>query len=231
VQGDSVHAQQDLTSSQRVRALVQKASRTQALRDQVLEDLEARCKEIDQLSVQIDVLAKVGELFRALMDLLVLSHVRSVEAVITEGLRTIFFDQKLSFEAEIAQRYNRICVDFFMQQERLEGRHIVRGRPLTNFGGGPSTIASLVLRLLVLMRLKRSPLLLLDETLSAISTEYIDQTGLFLRKLADSTGTPILLVTHKHEFLDQSTVAYTASEGGVEGTPHLEVQRLRGGSP
>ena len=229
MQGDTVHAQQGV-NSQRVRALTQRASRLQALRDQIRDDLEARCKEIDQLAVRIDVLAKVGELFRALMDLLVLSHVRSVESVITEGLRTIFFDQKLSFEAEVAQRYNRICIDFFMQQERLEGRHIVRGRPLANFGGGPATIASLVLRLLVLMRLKRSPLLLLDETLSAISPEYIDQTGLFLKKLAASTGTPILLVTHKHEFLDQATMAYTASEGGEEGNPHLEVQRLRGGS-
>jgi DNA repair exonuclease SbcCD ATPase subunit len=214
-----------------VRALVQRASRVQAVRDQIQADLDSRCKEIDQLAVRIDVLAKVGELFRALMDKLVMSHVRSVEAVITEGLRTIFFDQTLTFEAEITTRRDRINIDFFVRQER--GNHVVRGRPLSNFGGGPATIASFVLRLLVLMKLKRTPMLFLDETLSAISPEYIEQTGLFLKKLAASTGTPILLVTHKHEFLDAATVSYAASEQTPSGglMPRVEVQRLRGSTP
>jgi DNA repair exonuclease SbcCD ATPase subunit len=199
------------------------------LRDQVREDLEARCKEIDQLSSRIEVLVKVGELFRALMDRLVLSHVRSVESVITEGLRSIFFDQTLTFEAEIATRYNRICVDFYLRQER--GRYVVRGRPLANFGGGPATIASLVLRLLVLMKLKRKPFLFLDETLSAISPEYIDQTGLFLRKLSASTGTHILLVTQQRDFVEKATRAYAASEHDTGNKPPcLEIHCVREGA-
>lgn len=226
---DAVHAEQALTSSQRVRALAQRASRIEALRDQAQEELEARCKEVDQLSLRLDVLVKVGELFRALMDRLVLSHVRSVEAVITEGFRAIFFDQVLTFEAEITTRYNRICVDFYIKQER--GRHVVRGRPLGNFGGGPATIASLVLRLLVLMKLKRKTVLFLDETLSAVSPEYIDQTGLFLRKLAASTDTPILLVTQQRDFVEKATVAYMASEHEADGkAPSLAIHHVRGGS-
>jgi DNA repair exonuclease SbcCD ATPase subunit len=229
VQGDAVHAEQTLSVAQRVKALNQRASRVQGQRDHVREELELRSKEIDQLSVRIDVLVKVGELFRALMDRLVMSHVRSVESVITEGLHSIFFDQTLTFEAEIVQKYSKIHIDFFMRQER--GRYVVRGRPMTNFGGGPATIASLVLRLLVLMKLKRKPILFLDETLSAISDEYIDQTGLFLRKLAVSTGTPILLVTQKREFVEKATVAYIATEDAMGGQPpRLDIQCVRGGS-
>ena len=229
MQGDALHVEQGLTTSQRVRALSQRASHVTALRDQAKEDLEARCLEIDQLSLRIDVLVKVGELFRALMDKLVMSHVRSVEAVITEGFRAIFFDQTLTFEAEIATRYNRICVDFFIKQER--GKYVVRGRPLENFGGGPATIASLVLRMLVLMKLKRKTVLFLDETLSAISAEYIDQTSLFLRKLAASTGTPILLVTQQRDFAEKATVAYMASEQVEEGKmPRLAIHHVRGGA-
>ena len=176
----------------------------------------------------MDVLAKVGELFRALMDRLVMNQVRSVEKVITEGLRTIFFDQVLSFEAEIVQRYNRIHIDFYIRQEHDGGKYVVRGRPLSNFGGGPATIASFVLRLLVLMKLKRWPVLLLDETLMAVSPEYIEQTSLFLKKLAQSTGTPLLLVTQQHAFIEQSTLVYSASEGISEGRPRLEIHRVRG---
>ncbi len=229
MQGVAVYAEQGLTAGQRVKALSQRASRIQTLRDQVSEELDARCKEIDQLSARIDVLVKVGELFRALMDRLVMSHVRSIESVITEGLRSIFFDQTLTFEAEIATRRDRINIDFFIKQERSNGKFVVRAPPLTNFGGGPATIASFVLRLLVLMKLKRSPILLLDETLSAMSSEYIDQTSLFLKKLAVSTGTPILLVTHKHDFVDCATAAYAASEEVTEGEePRLELRRIRG---
>lgn len=227
MQGDAVHAQQALTASQRVKALVQRASRIQAVRDQAREELETRGKEIDRLAQRIDVLVKVGELFRALMDRLVMSHVRSIEAVITEGLRTIFFDQNLTFEAEIATRRDRICIDFFIRQER--GRQVIRGRPMTNFGGGPATIASFVLRLLVLMKLKRTPMLFLDETLSAISPEYIEQTGLFLKKLSTSTKTPILLVTQQHAFIDAATVSYAGTEEAKDGkAAHVVVHKVRG---
>lgn len=229
MQGDALHAQQEVGA--RVRALTQKASRIQALRDQVLEELELRCKEIDQLAARIDVLVKVGELFRALMDKLVMTHVRSVEHVITEGLKSIFFDQTLSFEAEVSTRRDRICVDFVVRQERSGGKYVVRGDPMTNFGGGPATIASLVLRLLVLMKLKRRSLLFLDETLSAISPEYIDQTCLFLNKLSTSTGTPILLVTQQHAYMEHCTLAYAASEHSSDGrAPCLQVHKVRGSS-
>ena len=230
MQGDTLHGLHGLTDwRKRVQNLNRSAARLQAVRDQLSNDLEVRHREVEGLAVRVERLTKVGELLRALMDKLVHSQVRSVETLITGGLRSIFFDQQLTFEAEIVQRYNRVHIDFFIRQERGGGRFVVRGRPLTNFGGGPATVASLVLRVLVLMKLQRTPLLLLDETLSAISTEYIDQTGLFLKKLAASTGTPILLVTHKHEFLDQATAAYSASEHAVDGRPpRLDVHRLRG---
>ena len=217
-----------MSTGERVRSLAQRAARAQALRDQVSNELDLRAKEVDQLAARIEVLVKVGELFRALMDRLVMSQVRSVESVITEGLHTIFFDQKLFFEAEIVQRYNKVNIDFYIRQEHDGGKYTVRGRPLTNFGGGPSTIASLVLRLLVLMKLKRWPMLILDETFPAISPEYVDQTVLFLKKLAATTGTPILLVTQQHAWIDHASAVYAASEGVTNGRPRLEVHRVRG---
>lgn len=226
MQGDPVRPEHGLTS--RVRALSQKGARTQAIRDQVRNDLDAKTQEIDELGRKIDVLVKVGELFRALMDRLVQTHVKSVESVVTEGLRTIFHNQDLSFEAEIVQRYNRIWIDFFISQSRSGGKFLVRGHPLESFGGGPASIASFVLRLVALLKLKRWPLLLLDETMAAISPEYIDQTGQFLKKLATSTNTPILLVTHKHEFLDHATIAYNASEEVSAGQPRLSLTLVRG---
>lgn len=208
----------------RVKALRETASGCQALRAQLQRELDLRTQEVEALSTKLDTLAKVGELFRALMDRLVMDHVRSIEGVITEGLRTIFVDQELAFEAEVTQRYNKIAIDFCLRQDNQ--RMPIKGHPLEAFGGGPSSVASLILKVLALRRLKKWPLLALDETLAAVSDEYIDQTGLFLQKLAAKTGISILLVTHKASFLEHADIGYKGTEIVAEdGTRHLRLQR------
>jgi hypothetical protein len=161
------------------------------------------------------------------MDKLVLDQVRSIEAVVTEGLKSIFFDQPLKFEAEVSQSRNKVNIDFFFKQG--EGAMAVRGSPLESFGGGPSVVASLVLRLLSILRLKRAPVIFLDEALGAINgDEYIDTAGQFLQKLAASTGIDILYVSQKQSFVDHADIAYV---GGTETLPDglwsLTIQRLR----
>lgn len=228
MQGDSLHARQELTWGPRLRALTDRAAQLQAIRDQAKSDLASRTQEVDGLSSRIEVLTKVGTLFQALMDRLVLQHIKSIESVVTEGLQTIFHDQDLSFEAEVGQRYNRLAIDFYIKQDHIQ--FPIRGRPLESFGGGPSSLASLVLRVLALLRLKRWPVLLLDETLAAVSDEYVDQTGQFLEQLASTLGITILLVTHKQAFVDHATIAYSGSEQMEGNRPRLQLHRLRGAS-
>jgi len=210
VPSDEVHAIQGL--SQRVRALSDRAIRLTTLRDQVQKDLDTKQAEVVSLTERIDLLVKVGELFRTLMDLLVVKQVRAVEEIVTEGLQSIFFDLNLSFESDIVPRYNKVAVDFFVRQGKKDDPLSFRGRPLESFGGGPSSVASLVLRVITVLRLKLFPMLILDEALGAVSDEYTDPTALFLRTLAQKMGVDILLVTHKQAFLDHANTAYRCSE-------------------
>jgi hypothetical protein len=161
------------------------------------------------------------------MDKLVLDQVKSIEDIVTEGLKSIFFDQQLKFEAEVSQKYNKVAIDFFFRQGA--DATAVRGHPLESFGGGPSSIASLVLRLLSLLRLKRTPVILLDETLGAVNgDEYIDAAGRFLHKLASTTGIDILYVSQKATFVDHADVAYQAgSETHEDGRWSLNLRRVR----
>ena len=220
MQSDSVRSGHRL----RAKSLREKASGIQALHARLQRDLATRMQEVDTLTNTIDQLNKVGELFRALMDRLVMDHVKSIESVVTDGIRTIFVDLDLYFEAEITTRYNKIAIDFFFRQDNQ--RMPIKGPPLENFGGGPSSIASLILKVLAMRRLKKFPLIVLDETLSGVSAEYIDATGLFLRELAAKTGFSVLLVTHKTEFLDHAVVGYKGSEVVEgDGTRRLRLQR------
>ena len=209
---------------QRVETLKTTSVRLQTQRDALASDHARAVREVEELNVTVEKLSKTSELLRVLMDKLVFEQVRAIESVVTEGLKTIFFDQNLSFEALVGTSRGRVSIDLLIRRAR--GDMDVVGPPLETVGGGISSIASLTLRLLALMRLKKFPLLLLDETLNAVSDEYVDQTGQFLAKLAETTHIPILLVTHKQAFLDHAKVSYQAFEDVDE---QLGIKKLRGG--
>ena len=211
----------------KTRDLNRKAIRLQVERDSLVSDLATKEAEVRKLSEDIEKLTKVGELLRVLMDKLVLDQVRSIEGIVTEGLNTIFHDQTLTFETEVATKYNKVSIDFLLRQGQNETA--VVGHPLESFGGGPASVASLILRLLALLKLKKWPLLLLDEALAAVSDEYTDHAGKFLCKLAESTGIDLLMITHKQSYLDHAHTAYHGIEDvQPDGTWNLGLKRIRG---
>lgn len=224
MQGDPLRSLSEVES--RLKAVVAKTNRLQARRDQVASDLRETESEIADLSLRIEKLTKVGELFRSLMDLMVNRQVRSIEGVVSQGLKTIFHDQDLSFDAEVGTKYNKIAVDFFIRRE--DGGRVIRGEPLESFGGGPTSVASLALRVLAIFRLKLWPMLLLDESLAAVAEVYVDATGQFLAGLAQRMKMDILLVTHTQSFLDHANCAYMATEqDDKEGGVRLALKRIR----
>jgi len=225
--GDSIHAVEGL--SPRVRALHGTAVRLVTLRDRLRTEQASKQREVQELSNRIELLTKVSELFRALMDRLVVDQVRSVEAVVTEGLQSIFHDLDLWFEADVEQKYGKVSIDFLFRQGAKDDPLSHRGKPLGSFGGGPSSVASFILRLLTVLRLKLCPVLLLDEALNAVSTEYIDLTSQFLQGLANKMGVDISLVTHKQGFLEHADQAYHCAEVVSEDgkTRHLTLRSVK----
>jgi ABC-type thiamine transport system ATPase subunit len=81
--------------------------------------------------------------------------------------------------------------------------------------------------MMAVLRLKRKPLLLLDETLASVSDEYVDATGSFLQQLSEAMKVDVLLVTHKQAFLDHADKSYRCSEVMSEGDlRHLELRSV-----
>ena len=212
----------------RVEALKTSATRVQTRRDALVHQRERTSREIVSLTDRVEKLTKTGELLRALMDKLVVDQVKAIESIVTEGLKSIFFDLDLAFQAEVGQSRGKIAIDLLVKRSQNDIEIV--GPPLETTGGGVSSIASLTLRLLALLRLKKFPILLLDETLSAVSDYYVDQTGQFLGKLAETTNIPILLVTHNQAFLDHAKTAYQGCEEQSTDSPSwsLGLKRLRG---
>jgi hypothetical protein len=219
----NVHDVADLT--RRTDLVVQKAVKLHTLRDSVQSDADSCAKKIRDLDAEIEILSKVGELFHILMDQLVNQQVRSVERVATEGLHTVFHDLNLSLESDVGPKYNKISVEFAIRRGTLDDPFSHVGPPLDSFGGGPSSVVSLILRILAIKKLKLWPFLILDESLAAVSDDYVDAAGRFIRDLADRLGFDVLLVTQKTAFLDHAHSAYRCQEEEVSDGTHLVLRR------
>jgi chromosome segregation ATPase len=225
--GDPIHVVEGLGG--RVRALETRVIRLTALRNRVVSDIESKQHEVSELSQRIEKLAKVLELYRHLLDSLVLQQVKSVEDVVTEALREVFYDQNLSLESELSLKYGKVAVDFFFRQGERGHLQSHRGKPLENFGGGPSSVTSLALRVLTVLKLKRWPFVAMDESLGAVSDEYLEQASRFTQKVAKELGVDLLLVTHKPVLLEHADRSYrctdVAEDDGV--THHLSLRSLK----
>jgi DNA repair ATPase RecN len=224
---NSVHALKGLTRRKRVQSLRDKVTKLHALRDQLSTDLEDKERELQTLSSRQELLLKVVELYRVLMDQMILSQVKVIESVVSEGLKTIFYDQDLRFKVELSSRANKVSADLYICQGDPE-KGGLKGDPLESFGGGPASIASLILRILTTLRLGRKKVLFLDESLVAVSGDYVETTGQFLKKLSETTDLPILMVTHNPAFLDHATVSYQGDSKTLEsGKSHFIVKKMR----
>lgn len=161
-------------------------------------------EEIEQTRKDIQVLGKVEELFKYLLDKYVNKYAESFSEIVTEGLQTIFHDQDIRFEVVVDQKHGKVWADFETIHEGI------RGQSLESFGGGVSSVQSLLLRLLVLMKKNLAKYLILDESLAALSEEYVENAGIFLKKMCKELGVNVLLITHNKAFLDYADNAYEA---------------------
>jgi chromosome segregation ATPase len=212
----------------RLESLCKRAARVEVLRDRLAAERAEKLAAVERLTIEIEKLLKVEELFRALMDQLVVKQVRALEAIVTDGLQTIFFDQDLHFESDIETKYNKVAIDFQIREGAADDPLMVRGRPLDSFGGGTSSVAALILRVLTVLKLKRLPFLILDEALLAVSDEYIAPTGKFLKALAQTMNLHFLLITHKSAYCDHSDRAYQGYQEAVGEQRVLRVKQVVG---
>lgn len=202
----------------RIQDITDRARSLDALHDSLLKRESALTQELEALAKEDILLEKVSELFKFLINKYVYEYAESFSKIVTEGLRTIYFDQEITFDIEVDQKRGKICVDFVLEQNG------VRQNPLEGFGGGVSSIVSILLRILVILKADLARYLILDESLAALSDNYVEGCGLFLKKLCEDMGVNVLLITHNQDFVDLADNAYM----GVSGTDNrLRLQRLR----
>ncbi len=163
-------------------------------------------------------LTQAGDVIRKVHDIMMSDRLTSLEAMVTQGLQSIF-GPHLSLEILTAIKYGKVSAEPLLVSN-TPNCGVIKGPPLEAFGGGPSSIVGLLFRTICLLRSKQCRFLLLDETVAAVSDEYLEGTAQFLSRLAQMCGVTILLVTHKSAFLEFADKSYRGATS-ERGTFHV----------
>jgi hypothetical protein len=188
-------------------------SRVGALRDSALRDLTSSQTRIEGLEAEGEVLDRVADLFRVLIDREVVDNAQVVESLLTEGLQAIFDDLDLSVRSEIDIQRGKVSVDLLTVQKEPDGT-VTEGASTEAYGGSVATIQSVLLRVVVLHRRGLKPLLLLDESLGAVAEHYVPRVGKFLALLCERMGLDILAVSHNPALVEAATTSYRIHKKG-----------------
>jgi len=188
-------------------ALRSQADRAKAFRDAVTGQLTSVNTEIQQLENEEALLVLVSELFRQLIDAEITSGVQAVEKLQTEGLQAVFPDMDLVVTAQIEVLRGKVSVSLLTTQ-KLDDGTVVEGLSNDAFGGALSTVQSVLMRVIVVLRRRMRPLLVMDESLPAFDSNYVHTMGQFLSQLCSRMGVDILLVTHNPALVEAADRAF-----------------------
>lgn len=195
-----------MTDSHRLQALRSGVAQVRARKDLLTRRASDLEREVAALRQEDLTLERVAALFRHLLQTSALAYAEGVSGMVTEGLRAIFHDQELEFKVLLEERHGKVHATF--RTRNLT--HEVEGGAMDSFGGGVAAVQSLLLRVLILLKSGQAPYLFLDESLVALSEEYVPACGAFLSRLCRDLGVTVLLVTHNKAFLEEADLAYQA---------------------
>lgn len=197
--------------------LCRSLTRVEALRDSSLKALSNAEIQVAVLEAEDEVLSRVADLFRVLIDQEVMDNAKTVESLLTEGMQAIFDDLDLSVRTEIEVQRGKVAVDLITIQKEPDGT-TTEGGSTDAYGGSVSTVQSVLLRIVVLNRRGLRPLLLLDESLGAVAEHYVPRVGRFLSILADRMGLDVLAVSHNPALVEAANTAYRIQKKGGKAT-------------
>lgn len=176
-------------------------ARSLALRGkQLTAEVAELGKQVETLERAAAVLSSVGEQRQATAQ-------QQIESLVTVGLQTIF-GPGLSFRLVAGMRGKTPVVELVVRSD-LDGVP-VETSVLDARGGGLAATVGFLLRLVVMLlsKEKNGKILLLDESFSHLSSQFVPAMADFLRELVDRTGVQIILVTHDRTYLDVADCRY-----------------------
>jgi hypothetical protein len=153
------------------------------------DNIATTVKDLEEDAV---VLKKTEKVLKHLVDKLAKKDLSKMDQLITYGLNTVFPGRDIKFETELVEHGNKIKINL---------KTVYNGSVVDSDNRSSITVVeSFLLRILCITKLKKAPLLLMDETFAAVGSEYIDNLSKLISDLSKKLKIDILLVTHNPAF-------------------------------
>lgn len=181
---------------------LQECHRIQGYQQAVLEELDAVQEKIVDFQDNKALYFKVVEALRFIVEKTTEKDLGRIERLVTLGLHQVIEDQQISCKVTTDGASK---VHITGKQGDFEGSFV------DSFGGGVWNVASVILRLMAILRMKQRKRLFLDESLNNLHVSYLGNMGDLLNSLVEKLGFKALLITHQEKLAERANRVYKAS--------------------
>ena len=158
--------------------------------------LQSAKDERDSVVLDIETLEGTQNLLATLTRILVDREIKPIQDFVTFGLKKVFSDLDLEFKIEKKETASGTNYEFVLRNGDIEDTID------DSFGGSVEEIASLMLRLIMLQRLRKAPFLAMDEFFTGVDSRHRLNLINLLQILCTKAGFDIFLITHQEDFIN-----------------------------
>lgn len=172
-------------------------------------------QEIAQISQKIQLLDDALTIFKTLQDKLTQVHIDHITKLVNHALETVFNDDQLQYSIRIdtnQQRNNNTAQFYLLTTEN----NITTETLLQNNGFGIQSLIGFTLQIYFILQQNQAHLLLLDESLTAISTDKLPRLKQFIHEISKQYDFHFVLIAHMESLFELADYTYTVHNGKVK---------------
>ena len=201
-----------------MQSVLERARAVRSMRSHVQSEAESLDIVLSGLQAQIDSKAKeltaceqAWETLRNVLRVYSDESIRMLQDMINHGVRSIFSDRDYSVEIEVTENKNR-SVRLYLIEE-INGRKI-RSRIPRGMGGGIEVVIAFIFQVYLIRTYNLRPFMVMDESFTQISSQYLDEFIAFMRYLTD-LGFTFLWISHDQRVWPYMDRIYNVSMGKI----------------
>lgn len=136
------------------------------------------------------------------------TSLKKLEELLTLGVSRIFQDRDYSVEIKVSEKRSAKCAELYLIDA---GKSFLMRD--SSVAGGILVVVGFLIQVFYVANLDVSKTLFLDEALSNISTQYLDNFFSFVKELSEQIGLTVVLITHDNRFLEYADRIYKVNNG------------------
>lgn len=173
------------------------------------QSLEELNRDSDALSKNLTLLERSKPFIDDLINKFSETSLKKLEDLLTLGVQRIFQDRDYRVEIKVSEKRSAKCAELYL----IDSGHSFLMRD-SCVAGGILVVVGFLIQVFYVANLDVAKILFLDEALSNISTQYLDNFFAFVKELSTQIGLTVVLITHDTRFLEYADRLYKVG-GGV----------------